>query len=99
MADAHPPRAEAEPAKAPRRRVPTAVLVSILGIALSAWLLPAVTRQWDDRQKERELKAQIIAQMASSTAKAVVAGEAFWFAQSPNTAGHADRTARVHKHR
>jgi hypothetical protein len=37
--------------KASRRKVPTSLVVTLLGIALTAWLLPAVTRQWDDRQR------------------------------------------------
>jgi hypothetical protein len=45
---------------------------------LTAWLLPAMTRQWDDRQKEHELKATVIADMASATAHALADGEAVW---------------------
>jgi hypothetical protein len=59
-------------------RIPKAVLVSLLGLTLTAWLLPALTRQWDDRQREHELKAAIVANMASSTARALVGGEAIW---------------------
>lgn len=40
---------------------------------MSAWLLPAVTRQWDDRQKARELKASLITEIASGTANALLA--------------------------
>jgi len=54
------------------------VLVTLLGLALSAWLLPAMTRQWDDRQREHELKAALVAEMASATARALVDGEAIW---------------------
>jgi len=46
--------------------------MTIVGIALTAWLLPALTRQWDDRQKAQELKATVAADMASMTAKAVL---------------------------
>jgi hypothetical protein len=59
-------------------RIPKAVLVTLLGLIVSAWLLPALTRQWDDRQREHELKAAIVADMASSTARALVGGEAIW---------------------
>jgi hypothetical protein len=61
-----------------RLGVPTSVLVTFAGIALTAWLLPAFTRQWDDRQKAQELKAAIVADMASATARALVGGEAVW---------------------
>ena len=61
------------PAEATRSRrwlrVPKAVLITVLGLALSAWLIPAMTRQWDDRQREHELKAGVVADMASSTAE------------------------------
>jgi hypothetical protein len=74
------PHAEATPetdAKVTRSRrwprVPTSVIVTLIGIGLSAWLIPAFTRQWDDRQKARDLKADLVAQMASATATAVVA--------------------------
>lgn len=72
----------ADPAAARRSwrwmRIPKAVLVTLLGLGLSAWLLPALTRQWDDRQREHELKAAIVADMASSSARALVGGEAIW---------------------
>src|SRR5262245_16834725 len=54
------------------RRVPTPLVVTTLGIALTAWLLPAFTRQWDDRQKAQELKANTVSQMAAATADAVL---------------------------
>jgi hypothetical protein len=40
-----------------RLRVPTSVVVTLLGAALTVWLAPAFTRQWDDRQAARDLKA------------------------------------------
>ena len=64
---------------APRRRwkVPTSIVVTFLGIALTAWLLPAFTRQWEDRQKSRELKADLIAQMSAATVKSVLAARGY----------------------
>src|SRR3954468_13838267 len=56
------------------RRLPTSLIVTLLGIALTAWLLPAFTRQWDDRQKVRELHAQFADQIAATTAKALSRG-------------------------
>jgi hypothetical protein len=41
-----------------RLRVPTSVVVTLLGAALTVWLAPAFTRQWDDRQAARDLKAR-----------------------------------------
>ena len=54
------------------RRIPISVVVTLLGIALTAWLLPAFTRQWDDRQKAHELKAALATQLAVATAKSVI---------------------------
>lgn len=42
-----------------RLRVPTSVVVTLLGAALTVWLAPAFTRQWDDRQAARDLKAEL----------------------------------------
>jgi hypothetical protein len=38
---------------------------------LSAWLLPAITRQWDDRQKAREIKAAMVKEMARASAQSL----------------------------
>src|SRR3954467_7064097 len=54
-----------------RLRIPTSVFVTLLGIALTAWFLPAFTRQWDDRQKAHELKAALASQVAVATAKSM----------------------------
>lgn len=66
--------AEAEaPAPRERRRlrVPTSVLVTVLLAALSVWVAPAFTRQWEDRKQARELQAETgeqIARVAATTA-------------------------------
>ena len=69
--------AAAEDATARRRQrkvhFPTSVLVTILVAALSVWLAPAITRQWDDRQKARELQGDVAAQV--NVASADVVGE------------------------
>ena len=54
------------------RRVPTSAIVTLLGIALTAWLLPALTRQRDDRQKAQELKAALVTDMAHASARVIV---------------------------
>jgi hypothetical protein len=58
-----------------RRRIPTPVVVTFIGLVLSAWLLPAFTRQWDDRQKAHELKAAIVTDFAAATAPMLARGE------------------------
>jgi hypothetical protein len=50
--------AQEEKPRRERRRfhVPTSVLVTVLVAGVSVWVAPALTRQWDDRQKARELR-------------------------------------------
>jgi hypothetical protein len=63
---------EAEKKKRLFHRIPTSLLVTLLGIALTAWLLPAFKQQWDDRQKALELKTALAAQIADATARALI---------------------------
>src|SRR5262245_53195343 len=67
------PAAEALPRRRRWLRIPTALIVTLIGIALTAWLLPAFTHQWDDRQKARQLQADLAQQI--SIASANVLGE------------------------
>jgi hypothetical protein len=71
--------ARAEEAESPPRRfwrrIPTPILVTFIGIALSAWLLPAITRQWDDRQNVRELRAAFAEEISNATASALSGGK------------------------
>jgi hypothetical protein len=57
-----------------RLRVPPSIMVTIVVAAFTAWVAPALTRQWDDRQKAHELKASLVAEMASASGQALVAG-------------------------
>jgi hypothetical protein len=76
--EAAEPREEAEAATDARKRawwrlkIPTTVIVTLVGIALTAWLLPAFTRQWDDRQKAQALKADLATQIAAATSQTLV---------------------------
>jgi hypothetical protein len=64
-------RKTAKPGPERRRGVPTSVVVTIVVAALTVWVAPAVTRQWDDRQKARELQASLAQDVGASTAKAI----------------------------
>ena len=83
--DAAPPEA-AEPQETaePRKRTwwrvkfPTSVVVTLVGIALTAWLLPAFTRQWEERHKAQELRSRIVADMASATSRALAGADGLW---------------------
>src|SRR6266516_4216128 len=63
-----------------RLRVPSSVLVTIMVAALSVWIAPAITRQWDDREKARELQGNVAEQV--SVASADVVGELLALADS-----------------
>jgi hypothetical protein len=63
------------------------LIVTFFGIALTAWLLPALTRQWDDRQKAHDLKAAIVSDMASATARALLLGQVAASASTDPSAG------------
>jgi hypothetical protein len=53
-------------------QIPTPIIVAVLGVVLGSWLLPAFTRQWDDRQKAGDLKASLVTEMASVTGRALM---------------------------
>jgi hypothetical protein len=59
-------------------RIPTPLIVTLVGIVLTAWLLPAFTRQWDDRQKAHELQSALVTEMADASAPALLGGGNYW---------------------
>lgn len=70
---------EAEKKKPLFHRIPTSLLVTLIGIVLTAWLLPAFTRQWDDRQKAQQVKSAVVTDMAQATADALTGGRRLLF--------------------
>ena len=56
-------------------RTPKPVLMVLFGAAISAWLVPAFTRQWQDRQKEREIKVALVSEISDSTSDALVTSQ------------------------
>jgi hypothetical protein len=97
MADAASPEpgAAAEKKRPLLRRVPTSLIVTVVGIALTAWLLPAFTRQWDDRQKAHEVKAALLEDMASASARALLGGDAYWSGRRVDQERVADTWSRA----
>ena len=68
---------EAKPRGGRRRfRVPTSVLVTVLVAVLSVLVAPAFARQWDDRQKVRQLRAAFAQEIATGTARTLATGVA-----------------------
>jgi hypothetical protein len=73
---------EEKPARERRRlRVPASVLVTVLVAALSVWVAPAFTRQWEDRQKARDLQAATAELISAGSASAL--GETLALADAP----------------
>lgn len=74
-------REGAPPAAVPSRwrslwaRAPKPVLMVLFGAAISAWLVPAFTRQWQDRQKEREIKVALVSEIGDSTSDVLVTSQ------------------------
>jgi hypothetical protein len=65
-----------------RRSIPKSLVLAVIGIGLSSWLIPAITRQWDDRQKAGDLKAALVAEMATATGRAVLDAQTFTYARA-----------------
>jgi len=71
-------RAEGAAPKTRRHRVqwpawlPKTVVFTAALTLLTAWLFPALSRQWQDRQKARELKASLITQIGKNTSEALI---------------------------
>ena len=56
-------------------RAPKPVLMVLFAAAVSAVLVPAFTRQWQDRQKEREIKVALVSEIGDSTSDALVTSQ------------------------
>jgi hypothetical protein len=48
------------------------LLILLIGAALSGWLIPTITRRWQDRQKEFELKNGLITEIIESITEIVM---------------------------
>jgi hypothetical protein len=59
-----------------RIRFPKPLVLTVVGALFTLWLLPAFTRQWEDRQKARELQASLIEEIAVASSEAEGAAEA-----------------------
>ena len=53
-------------------RLPTGLVVALVGTVVSAWFIPALTRQWQDQQRARDLKAAIVTRIGRDTTEALV---------------------------
>jgi hypothetical protein len=73
--------------------VQTSVLLTLLVAVLSILVGPAFARQWEDRQKARELKAAIADQIATATARTV--GQSVYVARAQQTQARSHRVVNA----
>lgn len=59
-----------------RFRPPNSVVFTLVGALFTLWVLPAFGRQWEDRQKARELQASLIEDIAVASSEAEATAEA-----------------------
>jgi hypothetical protein len=52
--------------------IPKALALTVAGTLLTAWLIPALTRQWQDQQRAQELRAAIVTRIGRDTTDALV---------------------------
>jgi hypothetical protein len=50
------------------------LLVTVVAALLGSWLLPQITRQWQDHQKALEIQTVLVSQMSESVSGAVATG-------------------------
>jgi hypothetical protein len=68
--------------------LPRTVLVTAGLTLLTAWLFPALTHQWQDRQKARELSAGLVTQVGKETSQALVTSDFFSGGRPPFVLEH-----------
>ena len=97
MATGEPPVTEPRDARTGRRRfhVPTTLVVTILGGALTILVLPAVTRQWDERQRALDLKTGLVSQISIATGRSITSAETLFETYNGKSATFEERTSRI----
>jgi len=64
-------------------------LIVTAGLTLAtAWVFPALTHQWQDRQKARELSAGLVTQISKQTSQALVTSQFFSGGRNPFLVAH-----------
>jgi hypothetical protein len=67
------------------------LLVTVVAALLGSWLLPQITRQWQDHQKALEIQTGLVSDMSESVSRAVSTGR--FLAAGLVARASADRTA------
>jgi hypothetical protein len=58
-----------------RFRLPTSLVVTVVGGAITILVVPALTRQWDERHRALDLKTSLVSQISTATGRSITAGE------------------------
>jgi hypothetical protein len=58
-----------------RIRIPTSLIVALLGGALTILILPAFTRQWDERHRALDLKNELVEEISTATGESITSAE------------------------
>jgi hypothetical protein len=69
------------------------LVIAVLVGAFSALLIPQITQQWQDRQKEQELKQSLLEEISTSSTTAVRQGVSLAMAQTRAAGGEHGETA------
>src|SRR5262245_57180663 len=48
------------------------LLLLLVGALISSWIIPSFTRQWQDHQKELELKSDLVGKIGDAVANMVI---------------------------
>jgi hypothetical protein len=68
--------------------VPKTLIVTVGLTLATAWVFPALTHQWQDRQKARELSAGLVTQISKQTSQTLVTSDFFSGRRAPFVVAH-----------
>jgi hypothetical protein len=71
-AGADAPRAKHAYAATAREWLGNPLVVAVVGTFLAAWVVPQLTRQWQDHQKALEIQSALVASMSQASSDAVI---------------------------
>jgi hypothetical protein len=60
-------------------------LATLAGVLLTAWFLPALSHQWQDRQRAREVQAGLVTRIGRATTDAIITSQALVAGRLPHT--------------
>jgi hypothetical protein len=80
------PNADGDRLRPPSRLIPSQkAVLTVAGLLLTAWFLPALSHQWQDRQRAREVQAALVTRIGRATTDALVTSQALVAGRLPHT--------------